>query len=256
MKFVLLFFLSLLIACSAKDLVVKNADHLLSYQISKRIPLRSDQKDLLKKDIDLFLQGTKPKAQELVPVFDEIDLNDTEKLHRPYTILEKFYLQLTGDFSDLLARHLAKLDQKQQKEMFKTLDAENRDIQKRDAESLKEKVEERMEQILGPINKKQKQMITDHLDYFIQRNKDRWQRRAKLHHELNDIYKTITSIEARKEVIKEAIARYQDETIKGNKNLELLKKIAPTLSDSQKGKLREHLKEVKRLINYYLSVEY
>jgi hypothetical protein len=256
MRFVLFALLSLLIACSAKDLVIKNADHLLSYQITKRIPLHSNQKDYLKKDVNLFLQKTKPKIQDLLPIIDEIQFNDPEKLERPYRLLEQSYLHLAGDFSDLLATHLAKLDQKQQKEMFKILEAENRDIKKRDSESLKEKVEERMDQILGALNKKQKQMIKDHLSYFVERNNHRFERRTKLHLELNNIYKSTSLQEAKKESIKEAFAQYQNESIKGNKNLELLKKLTLTLSDSQKKKLQEHLVEVKRLIHYYLSVKY
>ena len=253
--FILLLFL-LLQACTARKLLVENADTLLGHQITKRLPLYSKQKENLNKDIDQFLNKSKPVAQEVLPIIDEIDLQSPEKMEGQYNKLESFYIGLTENFTALLSRYMALLDKKQQKEFFETLDDENRELLKMEKEKRLDKIEDRFELFFGSMKNPQKQLLREYSDYFHTRAKERLERRVKLHQELRTIYDQDLSLEARARAIAEAFAIYQKDALQGNKNLEMLKKLLPTISDSQREHFRNRVKEVKEMLTYFINIEY
>jgi archaellum component FlaC len=256
MRITLLFIFTILLsACGAKELGIKNADNVISYQITKRVPLYSDQKDALKKDINILLNKTKPKAQEMLPVLDEINLTGAN-IDTHYKKLESFYLNVSGEFADLLARYLAKLDPKQQKTLFETMDQENGEMKRRKADKNLEKIEDRTETILGTITNKQKILLGNYADYFEARLKNRYENRLTLMQTLKDIYKNDTSAESKRITILDALKKFQADSLAGNKNVEILKKLEPTLNDSQRERLRRHIQEMKELVKYYLQTDY
>lgn len=252
--FILILFLS--IGCAAKKLAVDNADTLINHQITKRLPLYSTQKDELSKDVDRFLAAKKPMAEEIIPVIETIELDSTQNVESQYEKLERFYRNISRDFSQLMSKHMAKLDYKQQKEFFETLDDENRDILKKEKEDRVDQVEERFEQFLGSINSKQKQLVREYADYFQERAKHRLDYRVKLHQNFKAIYNQDASELSRASSFQEKFIEYQEASLKGNKNVEFLKKVVPTLSDSQKEYLRKQLQEVKSLLKYFVTVDY
>lgn len=257
MKLAFLVLLALLVcSCAGKKMAVENADTLISYQMNKKIPLYSAQKEQLSKDIDKFLNETKPKAQDILPVIDELNLKDPSKLEAQYTKVEKFYTDLSKDFSTLISKYLAKLDSKQQKDLFETLDDENREMLKREKEDRIDSIEERFENFLGSINSKQKQLVREYEDYFHARAKMRLDKRVKLHGELKGIYNQDVSESSRYTQIQQAMVEYQQATLQGNKNLEILKKIMPTLSSEQREYFRREAQEVKDVLRYFNSVDY
>lgn len=257
MKLVFILLLALMVSsCAGKKMAVENADTLISYQVNKRLPLYSAQKEELSKDIDKFLNETKPKAQDILPVIDALNLKDPSKLETQYTKVENFYTGLSKDFSGLMSKYLAKLDNKQQKDLFETLDDENREILKKEKEDRIDSIEDRFEAFLGSVNSKQKQLVREYAEYFHSRAKMRLDKRVKLHGELKGIYNQDVSENSRYNQIQEKMAEYQGETLKGNKNLEILKKIIPTLSSEQREHFRKEAQEVKDVLRYFNSVDY
>ncbi len=257
MKLTLIFILSFVLnGCGMQELAVDNADKLLSYQITRRLPLYSNQKDLLNKDVEGFLNQQKMVAQEILPVIDELDLTGPEKLEAPYRKLEGFYERVAKDFSGLIATHMARLDRKQQEEMFETLDDENRKMLKKEKEDRIDDIEENFNRLLGSITAPQKQIVRNYEDYFLARARQRLDRRVKLHQELRLLFKEDRSTDSRKAQIETAFAAYQKEVLKDNKNLEILKKIIPTITKKQKEHLRGHVANLKELLKYYLTVDY
>ncbi|MFP5384670.1 MAG: hypothetical protein ACLGHN_01230 [Bacteriovoracia bacterium] len=252
----LLFLLFILSSCAAKKLLVENADTLLTHQVTKRLPLYSKQKDNLNKDVDQFLNKAKPVAQEVLPVIDEIDLNSPDKVEKQYNKLEEYYIGLTQDFTAMLSKYMALLDKKQQKDFFETLDDENRELLKTEKEKRLDKIEDRFKLFFGSMKNSQKQLLRDYSDYFHLRAKERLERRVKLHGELRAIFGEELSQEARSRSIEEAFSRYQKDALKGNKNLEMLKKLLPTISSSQKEHFRNRVKEVKEMLNHFIISEY
>lgn len=257
MKMLYLVLLCLMFSgCAAKKLAIDNADTLVSHQITKRVPLYSKQKDKLSRDIDKFLNDSKPLAQEVIPIVDEINLSDEDKLDAQYEKFEDFYAKIAKDFSLLMSKHIATLDEKQQKDFFNTLDDENRELLKKEKEERLDHIEERFEMFFGSIKGEQKQLIREYADYFHQRARDRLNRRVKLHQDFREIFKQDSSQETRANMIQEAFVEFQNDTIKGNKNLEIIKKMRPTLTKTQKEHFRNQTLEVKELLKYFLSVDY
>jgi hypothetical protein len=239
-----------------KKLAVDNADNLLSYQIIRRLPLYSEQKDRLSKDVDGFLNQEKTVAREILPVIDDIDLSAPEKLDVPYLKFEGFYERVARDFAELLSTHMAELDSKQQKEMFEILDDENRKILSKEKEERVDDIEENFDRALGSITGPQKQIVRTYEDYFHGRARQRLDRRVKLHRELRDIFRQDASPASRKTQIEAAFREYQTDVLKGNKNLEILKKIVPTVTGKQREHFRAHVEDLRGLLKYYLTVDY
>ncbi len=242
--------------CGMQELALDNADKLLSYQITRRLPLYSDQKKLLNKDIVSFLNQEKTVAQDLLPVIDQIDVTAPEKLGGTYQKLEGFYAIIARDFSGLIATQMARLDQKQQEEMFETLEDENRKFLKKEKEDRMDDIEESFTRAFGSITGPQKQLVRTYKDYFHSRARQRLDRRIKLQQELKIIFKEDRSQESRKEKIENTFAAYQKEVLLDNKNLEILKKIVPTLLKKQKEHLRGHIANLRELLKYFLTVDY
>lgn len=257
MRMTSLFLIALLgYGCAAKKMAVENADSLISYQVNKRLPLYSAQKEELAKDVDKFLNDTKPKAQDILPIIDDLNLKDPAKLDANYAKVETFYKILAKDFSALMSKYLAKLDTKQQKDFFETLDDENREILKKEKEDRINGIEERFEMFLGSINSAQKQLVREYADYFHDRSKARLDRRVKLHQELRQIYFQDVSEASRKTQIQDSLLEYQEASLTGNKNLEILKKIIPTLTEAQREYFRKEAQEIKDLLRYFNSIDY
>ncbi|WPU63847.1 hypothetical protein [Peredibacter starrii] len=242
--------------CAAKKLAVDNADTLLGHQVTKRLPLYTAQKNELGEDIDQFLNKQKPVAQEIVPVIDDMKLESEAKLEEHYKKLEGFYRKIAKDFSALMAKYMAKLDDKQQKDFFDEVESENRQIAKKDKEERVEEVQERLEKFLGTISSDQKQVIAHYGDYFMEQTKKRVERRRELHQKFKSIYAQDIAPTARKDLFQEAFVNYQEEGLTSNKNLEILKKLLPTITKLQREHFRRETQEIKDILSYYLQVNY
>lgn len=258
MKMLLIVLICFLVTgCAAKKFAVDNADTLISHQINKRVPLYSKQKEKLSKDIDKFLNDSKPLAQEILPIVDEIDLKNEAKIENHYKKLEAYFMEISKKFSAMMSGYLAQLDKKQQKEFFDTLDEENRQLLEREKEDRIDSIEERFEMFFGSIKGEQKQLLIEYSDYFHNRAKQKLDRRVKLHNEFRQIFsQEDLSLNGREKMIQDAFVEYQKESLTGNKNLEMLKKLLPTISKGQREHFRGQTSEVKELIEYFLSVDY
>lgn len=242
--------------CAAKKLALENADTLIEYQITKRLPLYSTQKDELAKDVDSILNSTKSKVQEILPIIDELDFKNEEHFKDQYQKLEGFYRLRAKDFSVLTAKYLAKLDSKQQKKLFEKLDDENRDILEKEKEDRIDSVEDRFKSFLGSINSQQKQIVREYADYFHLRAKNRLDGRIKLHQDLKAVYNQDISESSKASLIQESLNKYQEESIVGNKNFEIMKKVVPTLEKKQREHFRKEAMEIKDLLKYFNTINY
>lgn len=252
----LILILSFTCACAAQKVAVNNADTLISYQVTKRLPLYSEQKKKLDTDIDEFLQRSKSKASEILPVIDEIDLKDPGALDSQYKRIEAFYKYISADFSVLMSLHMAKLDKIQQEEFFSNMADENRDLEKKNKRDLIKEVEERFDQFLGDLTDNQKNIIRSYDPYYQERAEKRLENRKKLYQVFKDIYAQEASPDAKAKLFQEAFVKYQNESIDSNKNVEILQKLIPTIDQSQREYFRNKASEIRELIKYYLTVNY
>lgn len=255
MKVLILYvFMLFLAACGAQKLAVDYADTLLTHQISKRIPMDSKRKQELSKDVDKLLSELKPTAKELIPVIEQIEI-DKNKVPLQYKKLENYYLKIANRFSLLIAKYMARLDVKQQKDFFENLEDENKKIAKKDKGEMLENLEDRIEHFIGPLSGPQKNILKDYGDYFYSRNSERLESRKKLHQNFKPVFASGVD-KTKLETFHEMLVKYQQSSIAGNKNLEIIQKFVATLSPAQKEHFRKEIKILKELLSYYLTVEY
>jgi hypothetical protein len=252
--FMLIFFLGF--GCAAQKLAVKNADTLLVHQLQKRLHLYSQQKKLLNIDIVKFLNDHKKTAQDILPLVDEISLEDKEKVSENYHKLIIFYQQVAQDFSLLISKHMVPLDLKQQKDLFETLTNENRKMAKKDPTERLEGVKDRFKTFFGSVTEKQKQLLTDYQPHFEESNQKRLMRRKSLQEEFRLIFDRDVSSTSRQDLFLNAFKTYQREALDHEKNLEIIHAFLPTISKNQKEHFRNRLKEIKDILVYYLTVDY
>lgn len=238
--------------CAAKKLAVKNADIVLEQQIQKRLPLYMAQREVLSKDIDSFLNEQKSFAKEAIPIITSMEL-DVKKVDEQYGQLAQLYQRLALNFSRLMSKHMAVLDEKQQKEFIENLQDENRRLEKSDLDERLEKIYDRFELLFDTISDKQKEMLKKHKLHIEERHKLRLKRRKDLHQKFAEIYGMDLSQEAKAASFYEAFVKYQKDYPEDLKNIEIIKEIIPTLTVEQKNAFEEKTEELKELLNLYLE---
>lgn len=241
--------------CTAKKLVVQNADTLLQIQIKKHLPLYSTQNKRLEKDIHLFLNQQKSYVKEAVPIFANLDLN-SKKINEQYDALNEIYFRLALNFSKLMGSYMAMLDKKQQSEFKENLKEENQTLQNQSSDERQEKIHDRFKSLFGKITHEQVEILNAQKDYFEQRHKVRLNRRKKLHAKFWEIYKMDVSESSKAHEFYEAFEEYQVNYPENEKNKEILKKTASSLSDEQKEVFKRKMNELKEILSYYLETVY
>lgn len=242
-------------SCAAKKMAAQNADVLIQNQIEKKIPLYSAQKATLSKDIDKFLNDQKPFAKEVIPVINSIEL-DASKVDSQYDHLNSLYRRLALNFSKLMSKYMAPLDEKQQKDFSKNLKEDNQKIARQKGDEQIEKIEERFERLFGTISDKQKKIFEDEQKYLEERQALRLKRREQLHTKFEEIYKMDLSQDARAKYFLDAFTNYQNTYPDSPKNKEIIKAIIPTLSKEQKEVFEEKTNDLKEIIGFYLETDY
>jgi hypothetical protein len=244
------------VGCAAKKLAVSNADILVERQITKRLPLTASQKKDLSKDVKTFLKDHKPMAEKAIPVVDEITKVDVENVEIHYDKLLDIYRKISSDFSTLLAQQMVKLGSNQQKDFFENLAEENMQIARRNPKERLDDIYDRFETFFGTITGKQKIIFKENKEYFNKQQGERVNRRSKLHESFKEIYLAEISPEEKVKKIEAAFEQYREAAHNKEKNLEIIKEIIPTLTESQKEKFRKNNKEIKELLRYYLTIDF
>ena len=241
--------------CAAKKIMVENADFMLESQIQKRLPLNSAQKVSLSKDIDQFLNEQKPFIKDALPVLSNVELN-VNKVDDQYYYLKGLYDKLAYNFSSLMSRHMAQLDQKQQKDFIAVLRKENEKISKTAASDIMDKVHDRFEKLFGRETKEQEKILDSFKTHFKERNKERLERRKKLHLKFQEIYSQDLSHEGRTTQFLEAFKEYQLRAVDADSQRDLIKKILPTLDEKQKQIFHGRIQELKEILAYFIEADY
>lgn len=245
----------LLAGCAAKKLAVSNADTLLENQIEKRLPLYDAQKTALAKDVDKFLNDQKPFAREAIPLITDVEL-DVSQVDGQYEKLKTLYNKLALNFSRLMSKYMAPLDEKQQKDFSRLLKEENHKLSRSKTDERMEKLYDRFELMFGSVSSEQKKILESYKDYFWERHKLRVKRREKLHDRFDEIFKIDLSEAGRAEEFYKAFEDFQQNYPDNEKNKEIIKKIIPTLSLAQKEAFEERTEDMQEIIRYYLEASY
>ncbi len=247
---------SLLVACTGQTLIVKNADALLEYQIKKRLPLNNKQKEKLSIDIDHFLNSEKKVVTDILPVIDQIDLGRPDEIDTHYKKLVEFFRRLSNDFSHILAKYMVQLDSNQQKEFFENMEEEITKYKKKTQKERREGVEDKMENLLGDLNKEQKAIMNSYDPYYEKISEIKLQRRIELHNGFKEILSRSQTAREKEEALVKSFELNQDKNISDDNALEIIKKIIPTLDKNQKLTFRKKVIEMKDLLRYFVQANY
>lgn len=247
---------ALLFSCGPKQVAVKYADTFIQRQVEKRLPLYDAQEDALSRDIDRFLNEEKERVKSIVPLLNKINLDDPMTLDQQYPKITDAYLEIAYDFSKILARHMSSFDEKQIKDFLKRMREENNSIFLKDREERREKIEARVRHLLGTLSDEQKKILHENGKIFDAQIVRRSERRARLHTLFKNILEQEISREAKEKMIYEAFVNYQKEALESTENLEIAKKIFPTLSAAQKKNVKGHLAEIGEIVDYFLKTTY
>jgi FtsZ-binding cell division protein ZapB len=155
-----------------------------------------------------------------------------------------------------MGSYMAMLDKKQQSEFKENLKEENQTLKNQSSEERQEKIQERFKSLFGKISHEQVEILNAQKDYFEQRHKVRLNRRKKLHAKFWEIYKMDVSESSKAHEFYEAFEEYQVNYPENEKNKEILKKTASSLSDEQKEVFKRKMNELKEILSYYLETVY
>jgi len=241
--------LTLISSCAAKKLAIKNADTLIEYQLEKRLPLYSKQEDDLSKDVDKLLQQLKPRARELLTHADKLAPNDFES---QYVELNHLFKKVSIQFSHLLSKYMAILDQKQEKEFLDNLKNENLELIIKGPKDFTD----RFQVFFGDPNSKQEELYKEYRPYFKLRFEEKVLRRKKLREKFMVIYHEENDPARRQRKFIDAFTDFQMGPYKNEKAQEILQKLIPTLSNEQKDHFKKAVAEFKDLINLFIRTEY
>lgn len=244
-------------ACGAKKLAVEHADTFIESSVTKRLPLNSAQQEVLSKDIDTFLMKKKNVAQDLLPIIDQIKVEEPDKIDGQYDKFLTHYRDLAGDFSQIMAKHLASLDSNQQTKFFSRMDEENKDVLESNDTERVEQVKRKVEKLIGPLKEQQEKFFSDHKTYFEDKAKSRVDRKVSLNGKLKEILAMTTPPASKETQVRAAFDLYQKESIESSRsNLPLIKKFLPSMTTKQKEIFRERIQDAKEMIGYYIEADY
>lgn len=257
MRVLLLIIMTLILGygCTAKKLAIDNADTLISYQVRKHLPLDSTQKKVFHQDLVDFLNDSKPLAKEITSVVKQIDLKEAKDIDKHYALLEKEYLKMANDFTKILAKPMSHFDPGQQGEFFQILEKENRDITSKKKDRHK-RVADRLKHFLGSVTPDQLTLINNYREYSQERAEQRVKRREKLQTQFKNIFALQVSVAEKEKMIQKAFEDYQKESLMGNKNLEMIHALIPTLTSEQHKYFSEKKEELIQLLEYFIKKTY
>jgi hypothetical protein len=257
MRIIMLLVLVLFQACAAKKLVVEHADTFIETAVERRLPLYSAQKKALSLEVDKFLEKNKEIGRKIIPLIDQINLDDTSNLDEIYNEFLVQYKKVATNFSKIVAKHMSELDENQQKKLFENLNVENAQQLRKDALERSKAVENKVEKLIGSLSEGQSKFFNDQAAYFQDKAKAKIKRKEKLQSKLKEILAQDISSNTKEDQILEAFQTYQDETIESSRsNIPLVKQFVPTLTPKQKERFRDRMKDAKEMIGYYLEAAY
>ena len=246
----------LLSSCGLKELVVKNLDTFLNYQISKHIPLTAQEKEKLKKDVSNILNNAKPQGIKLLEVIKTLNIDDKENVAAKYYEIKGVYEVISDEFIHLIAKSLSNLNQDEAKEFL--------EFQKKELKKLEIKVERKdttsiykgIKNIIGDLTDTQEKILKDYDSFFLQKYIERVQRRKKTLEDIETTLEDSLPTSEKEKNLYNILNLTHKKSMSEEKFLEIILKIQSTLIEKQKTHFNQHKIDVEEMIEYFISTKY
>ena len=246
----------LISSCGLKKLVVKNLDTFLNYQISKHIPLNSQEKEKLKKDVSNILNHSKPEGQKLLEIIKTLKIDDKENVAAKYYEIKGVYEVISDEFIHLISRNLSTLNQKKSKEFLEHQDKEIKKletkVQKKDTTSIYKGIKN----IIGDLTDTQEKILKEYESFFLQKYVERVHRRKKTLEDIKSTLEKSLSSREKEENLNNIINLTHKKSMSDEKFLEIILKLQPTLTEKQKSHFNQRKLDVEEMIEYFISTKY
>ena len=185
--FVLIFSILTFSACSFKSLVFPNLDYLIVSRIDQNLGLYGEQENQVKSDIQLLLRENISFVKIILDDIKKLDPKNFDSF-REYELLRTRYRTISEQVSTIIAKQIAKFDEKQIKQFYEINKEKNEEIEERIKEREIEDYFGRYEFFLGDLNQKQKDLIKKNIDLYKSLSKQRLQNRIQTQKKMRDIF--------------------------------------------------------------------
>jgi len=197
--FVLIFSIFTLSACSFKPLVFPNLDYLITSRIDQNLGLYGEQENEVKSDIQLLLRENISFVKNILDDIKKLNPRTFDSLEG-YELLRSRYVTISEQVSAIMAKQIAKFDEKQIKQFYEINQEKNEEIEERIKERKAEDYYGRYEFFLGDLNQKQKDLIKKNVKLFKTLSSQRLQKRLQTQNKMQDLFRLKDPEQKEKEI--------------------------------------------------------
>jgi hypothetical protein len=246
----------LLSSCGLKKLVVKNLDTFLNYQISKHIPLNTQEKEQVKKDVGALLNDSKAEGANLLKIIKTLNIEDKQNIATKYEEIKGVYEVLSAKFIQLISKTLASLNQEQTINFLKIQNQELKKLELKVKKKDTTAISKGIKTIIGDLTETQEKILKEYEPFFLQKYSDRLQRRIKTIEDIKMILtKSLPSNEKEKALLN-ILSLNHRKSMDEEKYLEIILKFQPTLTEKQKSHFNQHKLDIEEMIDYFILTKY
>lgn len=157
-------------------------------RIDKNLGLYGEQEIEVKADILKLLKDEVEIAKKISKDIQKLDPKNFDS-QQGFELLRSYYKKIGGDVNLIMAKQIAKFDDKQVKRFYEINEDKNEEIEERIKEREADDYYGRYEFFLGDLNKKQKDLISKNVPLFKSLSKLRLQNRLRTQSDMKEIFK-------------------------------------------------------------------
>lgn len=257
MRLIFFFLFILIQGCALQSFLVPQIDLVIELRMQAQLDLYYKQKQMLSKDIDLYLNSQKYRVPDALKLMNSIDLESALKTEDNFNQILALYKSASMDFNLLLCRYLSLLDTRQQEHFFKKQFEDNTKIAEYMLEQNLVKLKERVEFFTGPVQKNQEPILSAYLPSWKKRTEIRLERRKGLHTKLKLILAGPLTSEEKTTKLAGEFEQYISESFSDREDIvKFIKDLSLTLSLEQKKHLRDKKSMLRELLKKFSEVEF
>jgi len=169
-------------------------------RIDKNLGLYGEQEIEVKADILKLLRDEVQIAKDISKDIQKLEPKAFDSM-KGFELLRSYYKEIGGDVNLIMAKQIAKFDEKQVKRFFEINEEKNEEIEDRIKEREADDYYRRYEFFLGDLNQKQKDLIFKNVNLFKSLSKQRLQNRLSTQSKMKDIFKNKNQAQRQNQIL-------------------------------------------------------
>lgn len=252
-KALLLFTFLIISSCSFKSFVMPNLDYLIVSRIDKNLGLYGVQEDEVKNEVQGFLKENIDTVKTIRTDLLKLDPQNFDA-RGSYELLRTRYISLSEQVSAIMAKQIAKFDEKQIKQFYEINKEKNEELEERIKEIQAKELFGRYEFFLGTLNQKQIDLIKNNMNLFKALSRERLQNRLETQNKMQDIFRLKDPKQKEKEIYTVLVsATTKPITLERGKAIDLFGEIVSLMDADQNKYFQEKRREWVEWLDYYIN---